>query len=178
MKKLVENIAKLQVNTVDAETENPKTTYTAIASKVGTVNRNNMMLNGDCITMERERYPFLYNHGESANDLIGSCQTHYDEAEQAYITEFQIDNEMVKAQIDNGTFDSVSIAYYILNYHFSEDNESIIVDEAILNEVSLVSIGADPDAKLINNSVEELEKERTEFIETQNKLKEIKKNYE
>ena len=44
-----------------------------------------------------------------------------------------------------------------------------------IDEISLVSVGADPEAKLMNN---ELADERKAFIEAKNRLKEIKSYYE
>lgn len=170
---LVENIAKLQL-VENAETGNKR--FTAVASKVGTVNRNGLYLDGDVIEMDREKYPFLFNHGKSANDLIGSCVTKFNAEQSAYITEFEImesKSDFQKA-IENGVYDSVSIAYYITEYSFGE-NDEIIVQKAIMNEISLVSVGADSEAKLMNN---ELEAEKKAFIEAKNKLKELKKAYE
>lgn len=170
---LVENIAKLQL-VENAEIGNKR--FTAIASKVGTVNRNGLYLDGDVIEMDREKYPFLFNHGKSANDLIGSCVTKFNAEQSAYITEFEVFENKLEIQkaIEGGVFDSVSISYYIDEYNFGE-NDEIVVKHATMNEVSLVSVGADPDAKIINN---ELEAEKKAFIEAKNKLKELKKSYE
>ena len=82
--------------------------------------------------------------------------------------------DIIKA-IKNGVYDSVSISYYITDYDFSEDEDAIVVHNALMNEVSLVSVGADSEAKLIANELRE-DKQAKQLAE--NKLKEIKAKYE
>lgn len=170
--KLVENIAKVEL----IENESGDKSIRAIASYVHTKNNNDLYLDGDVIEFKREVYPFLFNHGKSADDFLGETRTHYDSELDAYVSDINVyDNrpEIIKA-IENGVYDSVSISYYITEYSFGDEDE-IIVKHAIMNEVSLVSVGADPEAKLMNN---ELANERKAFIEAKNRLKEIKSYYE
>ena len=85
-----------------------------------------------------------------------------------------VERTVIKA-IKNGVYDSVSISYYITDYDFSEDDDAIVVQRALMNEVSLVSVGADSEAKLIANELRE-DKQAKQLAE--NKLKELKAKYE
>lgn len=176
MKKLVENVVKLElVKNEVAENEASDFKIKAVVAHVNVINDNGFLLDGDVIEFKRETYPFLFNH-ESSN-LLGETKTVFDEDQKAYISEITVydsKKDIIKA-IQNGVYDSVSIAYYIDEYSFDDDNDAIIVKHAVMNEVSLVSVGADSDAKLIANDFKE---ERQAHILAQNKLKELKKLYE
>lgn len=176
MKKLVENVVKLELvqNEVDGN-QVSDFKIQAIVAHVDVINDNGFLLDGDVIEFKRDTYPFLFNH-ESAN-LLGETKTVYDAEQKAYISEITIydtKQDIVKA-VKNGVYDSVSIAYYIDEYNFAEEGDAIIVKHAVMNEVSLVSVGADSDAKLVAN---EFKEEKQAHILAQNKLKELKKSYE
>lgn len=188
--KLINNAYDIQVKAQDDGT----TSFVAVGSEVGVVNRNGMILMPNSIKFDRERYPLLYSHGKSAVDVIGDSHTEYDPVTNTYITDFKIydGNENIKQAVENGAFSSVSIAYYLTDYDFNADG-SIVVNNAVFNEVSIVSVPADPNAKFIENSMsDELLKERHAFlakqkaeqdektaIENQYKeIEEIKKKYE
>lgn len=176
MKKLVENVVKLELvqNEVDGN-QVSDFKIQAIVAHVDVINDNGFLLDGDVIEFKRDTYPFLFNH-ESSN-LLGETKTVYDAEQKAYISEITIydtKQDIVKA-VKNGVYDSVSIAYYIDEYNFAEEGDAIIVKHAVMNEVSLVSVGADSDAKLVAN---EFKEEKQAHILAQNKLKELKKSYE
>lgn len=176
MKKLVENVVKLELvqNEVDGN-QVSDFKIQAVVAHVDIVNDNGFYLDGDVIEFKRDTYPFLFNH--SANDLLGETKTVYDAEQKAYVSEITVydsKQDIIKA-IQNGVYDSVSIAYYIDEYNFAEEGDAIIVKHAIMNEISLVSVGADSDAKLVAN---EFKEEKQAHILAQNKLKELKKNYE
>lgn len=176
MKKLVENVVKLELvkNEVDGS-EASDFKIQAIVAHTDIINDNGFLLDGDVIEFKRDTYPFLFNH-ESSN-LLGETKTHFDAEQKAYVSEITVydsKQDIIKA-IQNGVYDSVSIAYYIDEYEFQEDGDAIVVHHAVMNEVSLVSVGADSDAKLVAN---EFKEEKQAHILAQNKLKELKKNYE
>lgn len=178
--KLVNNSA--EIKTVENEDGSKK--ITAVASEVGVVNRNGMILRPNSLQLDRERYPFLYNHGEGSGEVIGDAGIMYDEVSNKYITDMNIydSNPSILKAVENGAFNSVSIAYYLTDYDFN-DYGDIVVNSAILKEVSLVSIPADPNANFIENAFsEDLLKERTEHLNSlktiENELMEIKKQYE
>ncbi|OUA13357.1 HK97 family phage prohead protease, partial [Bacillus thuringiensis] len=106
-----------------------------------------------------------------------------DLASNKYLTDFTLyDNAPnINKAVENGAFDSLSIAYYITDYEFNE-NDALVVNKAQFKEISLVSVPADPNAKFIQNALgEELTEERNKIIESRNALKEIediKKKYE
>ena len=87
----------------------------------------------------------------------------------------------VGALLVSRSFDSLSIAYYITDYTF-DDNDALVVNKAQFKEISLVSVPADPNAKFIQNALgDELTEERNKIIKSRNALKEIediKKKYE
>lgn len=176
MKKLVENVVKLQLiqNEVDGS-EASDFKIQAVVAHTDIINDNGFYLDGDVIEFKRDTYPFLFNH--SSNDLLGETKTVYDAEQKAYVSEITVydsKKDIIKA-IQNGVYDSVSIGYYIDDYEFQEDGDAIVVHHAIMNEVSLVSVGADSDAKLVANELRE-DKQAKQLAE--NKLKEIKAKYE
>ena len=176
MKKLINNVAtlKLAANEV-TENENGDYQIKAVVAHANVVNDNGIILDGDVIEFKRETYPFLFNH--KGTDLLGEVKTAYDTEQKAYISEITVyatKGDIIKA-IKNGVYDSVSISYYITDYDFSEDDDAIVVQRALMNEVSLVSVGADSEAKLIANELRQ-DKQAKQLAE--NKLKEIKAKYE
>lgn len=176
MKKLVENVVKLElVKNEIAENETADFKIKAIVAHTDIINDNGFILDGDVIEFKRDTYPFLFNH-ESSN-LLGETKTVFDEEQKAYVSEITIydtKQDIIKA-VKNGVYDSVSIAYYVDEYSFDDDNDAIIVKHAVMNEVSLVSVGADANAKLVAN---EFREEKQAYTLAQNKLKELKKSYE
>ena len=175
MKKLINNTVHLQLAENEAtEQENGDYKIKAVVAHANVVNDNGLILDGDVIEFQRETYPFLFNH--TANDLLGEVKTTFDEEQKAYISEITVyatKADIIKA-IKNGVYDSVSISYYIDEYNFNDD-DAIVVKHALMNELSLVSVGADSDAKLIAN---ELKQDKQAKILADNKLKEIKAKYE
>lgn len=176
MKKLINNTVHLQLAENEAtEQENGDYKIKAVVAHTETVNDNGLILDGDVIEFQRETYPFLFNH--TANDLLGEVKTAFDAEQKAYISEITIYStkaDIIKA-IKNGVYDSVSISYYITDYDFSEEDDGIVVQHALMNELSLVSVGADSEAKLIANELRE-DKQAKQLAE--NKLKELKAKYE
>ena len=176
MKKLINNTVHLALNGNEAtEQENGDYKIKAVVAHTETVNDNGLILDGDVIEFQRETYPFLFNH--KGTDLLGEVKTTFDAEQKAYISEITIYStkaDIIKA-VKNGVYDSVSISYYIDEYVFNEEDDAIIVQHALMNEVSLVSVGADSDAKLIANELRE-DKQAKQLAE--NKLKEIKAKYE
>ena len=176
MKKLINNTVHLQLAENEAtEQENGDYKIKAVVAHANVVNDNGLILDGDVIEFQRETYPFLFNH--TANDLLGEVKTTFDAEQKAYISEITIyatKQDIIKA-IKNGVYDSVSISYYITDYDFIEDDDAIVVQRALMNEVSLVSVGADSEAKLIANELSE-DKQAKQLAE--NKLKELKAKYE
>ena len=176
MKKLINNVATLKLATNEvSENENGDYQIKAVVAHTETVNDNGIILDGDVIEFQRLTYPFLFNH--KGTDLLGEVKTTFDAEQKAYISEITVyatKEDIIKA-IKNGVYDSVSISYYITDYDFSEDDDAIVVQRALMNEVSLVSVGADSEAKLIANELRE-DKQAKQLAE--NKLKEIKAKYE
>ena len=175
MKKLINNTVHLALNENEAtEQETGDYQIKAVVAHAGIINDNGIILDGDVIEFQRETYPFLFNH--QGTDLLGEVKTAYDAEQKAYISEITVystKEDIIKA-IKNGVYDSVSISYYIDEYNFNDD-DAIVVKHALMNELSLVSVGADSDAKLIANELRE-DKQAKQLIE--NKLKEIKAKYE
>lgn len=175
--KLIQNSLAIQTQ-LNEETGEKK--ITAIASNVNTVNDNKFYLAGDVIEIQRELYPFLYEHGKQSSELIGDTHVYYDPEENVYKADlFPYDTALnIKNALERGAFSDVSIAYLVDDYEIVE-NGVIYVKHAILREVSLVMTGADKDAKISKNSVsDELEKERLEFLQKEKELKELKAKYE
>ena len=176
MKKLINNTVHLALNENEAtEQETGDYQIKAVVAHAGIINDNVIILDGDVIEFQRETYPFLFNH--QGTDLLGEVKTDYDAEQQAYIsgiTVYATKADIIKA-VKNGVYDSVSISYYITDYDFSEDEDAIVVQRALMNEVSLVSVGADSEAKLIANELRQ-DKQAKQLAE--NKLKELKAKYE
>lgn len=177
--KLITNSAEIKVT----KNEDGSKSFQGIGSEVGVENRNGIILTPNCIEFARERYPLLYEHGAGSSEVIGDAKVYYDLATNKYLTDFTLyDNAPnINKAVENGAFDSLSIAYYITDYTF-DDNDALVVNKAQFKEISLVSVPADPNAKFIQNALgEELTEERNKIIESRNALKEIediKKKYE
>ena len=175
MKKLINNVATLKLATNEvSENENGDYQIKAVVAHTETVNDNGIILDGDVIEFQRETYPFLFNH--KGTDLLGEVKTTFDAEQKAYISEITVyatKEDIIKAN-KNGVYDSVSISYYIDEYNFNDD-DAIVIKHAIMNEVSLVSVGADSEAKLIANELRQ-NKQAKQLAE--NKLKELKAKYE
>ena len=176
MKKLINNVATLKLATNEVtENENGDYQIKAVVAHTEIINDNGIILDGDVIEFQRETYPFLFNH--QGTDLLGEVKTAFDAEQKAYVSEITVystKQDIIKA-IKNGVYDSVSISYYIDEYVFSEEDDAIVVQHALMNEVSLVSVGADSDAKLIANELRQ-DKQAKQLAE--NKLKELKAKYE
>ena len=175
--KLIQNSLAIQTQ-LNEETGEKK--ITAIASNVNTVNDNNFYLAGDVIEIQRDLYPFLYEHGKQSSELIGDTHVYYDPEANVYKADlFPYDTALnIKNALERGAFSDVSIAYLVDDYEIVE-NGIIYVKHAILREVSLVMTGADKDAKISKNSVsDELEKERIDLKKKKKELKELKAKYE
>ena len=176
MKKLINNTVHLQLAENEVtENENGDYKIKAVVAHANVVNDNGFILDGDVIEFQRETYPFLFNH--TANDLLGEVKTTFDAEQKAYISEITIystKEDIIKA-VKNGVYDSVSISYYFDEYVFNEEDDAIVVKHAIMCEVSLVSVGADSEAKLIAN---ELRQDKQVKQLAENKLKELKAKYE
>lgn len=173
-KKLVENITSLQLGKNDLSESEGDFKFNAIVAHADIVNDNGFILDGNVIEFEREIYPFLFNHSDT--ELLGEVRTEFDESQRAYISEITIyesNSDLIKA-IKNGVYNSVSIAYYFDEFTVN-DNDELVIKHAIMCEVSLVSVGADRDAKIVAN---ELKEEHRATILAENKLREIKKAYE
>jgi hypothetical protein len=71
--------------------------------------------------------------------LLGEVKTAFDAEQKAYISEITVYSTKARhyQSIKNGVYDSVSISYYITDYDFSEDDDAIVVQHALMNEVSL-----------------------------------------
>mgnify|MGYP001628477817 FL=1 len=177
--KLITNSAEIKVT----ENEDGSKSFQGIGSEVGVENRNGIILTPNCIEFARERYPLLYERGAGSSEVDGDAKVYYDLASNKYLTDFTLYENApnINKAVENGAFDSLSIAYYITDYEFNE-NDALVVNKAQFKEISLVSVPADPNAKFIQNALgEELTEERNKIIESRNALKEIediKKKYE
>lgn len=177
--KLINNTAKIVVN----ELEDGNKSFKAVSAYVDIINKNGYQLAGDVVQFEREVYPFLFNHGSSASDIIGDVRTVFDPEENAYVSEINLydTNPAITKAIENGAYDSVSISYYVNEYTFG-DEDQLVIHSATMNEVSLVSVGADPNAKIFKNGVSDelnnaIEKHKAEKVKAA-KIKEIKERNE
>ena len=135
--KLITNSAEIKVT----ENEDGSKSFQGIGSEVGVENRNGIILTPNCIEFARERYPLLYEHGAGSSEVIGDAKVYYDLASNKYLTDFTLyDNAPnINKAVENGAFDSLSIAYYITDYTF-DDNDALVVNKAQFKELSLIHI--------------------------------------
>lgn len=173
--KLVENTAKIDLK----ENELGEKEIVVIAAHSYETNDNGLYLDGDVVEMKREVYPFLFNHGKSAADVIGDIRVSYDNDLKLYkgkVNMYDTNPAIVKA-MENGAYDSVSISYYVNECDW-DDEKGVVVTAATMNEVSLVSVGADPNAKMFKNGMNDEMANAIEEIKAENarkeRIKEIK----
>lgn len=184
--KLINNSAHIDLKVVNnAETDEQTPKFSAVIAHINEVNDNGYILDGDVVQFARERYPLLYNHNSSDPQAqIGYVEPRFIAESGQYVANlvFNENGKAIQQAVVDGVYDSVSISYYVENAEWDEEY-NLVIKEALMNEVSVVSVGADKQAKLFANGLsDELTKEREEAVKkaADNKriLQEIKKKYE
>ncbi|MGL5895739.1 MAG: HK97 family phage prohead protease [Lactococcus lactis] len=183
--KLINNSARIELQVANNDENNQQnSTFSAVIAHINVVNDNGYILDGDVVKFARERYPLLYNHNsEDPQAQIGYVEPRFISEGGQYVANlvFNGNGESIKQAIIDGVYDSVSISYYVESAEWDE-NYNLVVKEALMNEVSVVSVGADKQAKLFANGLsDELTTEREEAkqkAQNEKKLQEIKKKYE
>lgn len=181
MKKIT-NTAKIVVNSKsDEDIGEVKNTYHAIIAHVNEVNSNGYNLKGDVIEFKREVYPLLYQHNDHSIDgLIGWAKPYFNSEEEIYEADFGFYKgaEKLEQAIADGAFKEVSVSYYVDKGDFN-DTFVLDIEQATFAELSIVSVGADPNTTITKNGLsEELQAKKNEAIENARKLKELKEKYE
>lgn len=184
--KLINNSAHIELKVVNnAESDEQSSTFSAVIAHINEVNDNGYILDGDVVQFSRERYPLLYNHNSSdPKAQIGYVEPRFIVESGEYVANlvFNENGKAIQQAVIDGVYDSVSISYYVESAEW-DDEYNLVIKEALMNEVSVVSVGADKQAKLFANGLsDELAQERDEAVKkaAENKriLQEIKKKYE
>lgn len=182
--KVITNQAKINVLTNKLEDGQEDATFGAIIAHSDVVNDNGYFLVGNAIRFDREKYPLHYAHNDSTLDeLVGYAKPKYNEITKAYEAELVIyeSEKKLKQAILDGVFDSVSIGYYVESYSWETNDVGeyyLNITEAQMKEVSIVSVGADPEAKLINAVSDEFSRELEALKQNHLKLSKIKEKYQ
>lgn len=154
-----------------------------IYAHANVVNKNGLKLNDDSITVTRERYPLHFSHWDfRVEDIVGYIRTDgkpNEDGEFVGYISFYTSTEQGRhaAQVwQDGVIDELSVSYYVDEAEEIDDLNGgtyLNVIKATLKEVSLVSVGADPDTHEVKGDSDE-DTEDTDD-KTDDKEKEVEK---
>lgn len=135
---------------VDTNPDN-KDSVQVVYAHVDTVNDNGLKLNSDSLEVTRSKYPVLVEHSDRrVEDVVGYIETTGKPNEKGEfvgdITFYHTpQGEHAKQLWADGVFTELSVSYFIKDYDIINDDDDFYIDvkQAILKEVSIVSVGAD-----------------------------------
>lgn len=135
---------------VDTNPDN-KDSVQVVYAHVDTVNDNGLKLNSDSLEVTRSKYPVLVEHSDRrVEDVVGYIETTGKPNEKGeFVGDITFYNtpqgQHAKQLWADGVFTELSVSYYIKDYDVIDDDDSFYIDvkQAILKEVSIVSVGAD-----------------------------------
>lgn len=128
------------------------------------VNENGMLIHEGSIKTTRKRYPLQFQHRDfRIEDIVGYIETDATSNEkgelvgQMYFYETP-QGQHAKQLWDDGVLDELSVSYYILDYEIIDNlDETTYMDvkDALLKEVSILSVGADRNTGAVDKDTNE-----------------------
>lgn len=131
-------------------------TITIKMGTIGVKNKNNRKIaNVDSIVFDGGKYPLLFDHVHELSNVIGYIEPLPADGDDL-MCKATITDAKAKEAIDNGSLRFASLSYYITEYGYDEEDDSLIIYKADFVELSLVLYPADSTATITSNSVEDM----------------------
>lgn len=118
---------------------------------VGERNLNGFLLSNDTALKfkSNSNYPLFFEHKTDMNNLIGFFTPIGVEGNDI-MANAKITSPRAKELVANGAISSASVTYEVQDYDYDDADDTVIINDANLIELSLVLNPADPTAKILN----------------------------
>lgn len=119
---------------------------------VGERNLNGFLLsNNNSLRFDSKKsYPLFFEHKTDMDNLIGFFKPIGVEGNDI-MANAKITSPRAKELVANGAISSASVTYEVQDYDYDDTNDTVIIKDANLIELSLVLNPADPTAKILNS---------------------------
>lgn len=119
---------------------------------VGERNLNGFLLSSDKSLRfdSKKSYPLFFEHKTDMDNLIGFFNPIGVEGNDI-MANAKITSPRAKELVANGAISSASVTYEVQDYDYDDANDTVIINDANLIELSLVLNPADPTAKILNS---------------------------
>lgn len=119
---------------------------------VGERNLNGFLLsNGKSLRFDsKKNYPLFFEHKTDMDNLLGFFKPIGVEGNDI-MANAKITSPRAKELVANGAISSASVTYEVKDYDYDDANDTVIINDANLIELSLVLNPADPTAKILNS---------------------------
>lgn len=118
---------------------------------VGERNLNGFLLSSDKSLRfdSKKSYPLFFEHKTDMDNLLGFFKPIGVEGNDI-MANATITSPRAKELVANGAISSASVTYEVQDYDYDDANDTVIINDANLIELSLVLNPADPTAKILN----------------------------
>lgn len=118
---------------------------------VGERNLNGFLLsNSKSLKFDSKKsYPLFFEHKTDMDNLIGFFKPIGVEGKDI-MANAKITNPRAKELVSKGAISSASVTYEVKDYDYDNTNDTVIINDADLIELSFVLNPADPTAKILN----------------------------
>lgn len=118
---------------------------------VGERNLNGFLLSSDKSLRfdSKKSYPLFFEHKTDMDNLLGFFKPIGVEGKDI-MANAKITNPRAKELVSQGAISSASVTYEVQDYDYDDTNDTVIIKDANLIELSLVLNPADPTAKILN----------------------------
>lgn len=161
------NALKFKINN-EMQKVNVSEPIEVVYAHIEEVNENGMLIHEGSIKTTRKRYPLQFQHRDfRIEDIVGYIETDATSNEkgelvgQMYFYETP-QGQHAKQLWDDGVLDELSVSYYIVDYEIIDNlDETTYMDvkDALLKEVSILSVGADRNTGAVGKDTDEEEPE-------------------
>lgn len=119
---------------------------------VGERNLNGFLLSSDKSLRfdSKKSYPLFFEHKTDMDNLLGFFKPIGVEGNDI-MANAKITSPRAKELVANGAISSASVTYEVKDYDYDDTNDTVIIKDANLIELSLVLNPADPTAKILNS---------------------------
>lgn len=119
---------------------------------VGERNLNGFLLSNDKSLRfdSKKSYPLFFEHKTDMDNLLGFFKPIGVEGKDI-MANAKITNPRAKELVSKGAISSASVTYEVQDYDYDDTNDTVIINDANLIELSLVLNPADPTAKILNS---------------------------